>query len=514
MKRYFFLLVVFMISGQYLMSQNDAGSLRVEFTARAEVFDLIPCEEHGALMFYQSVKDIDDNIRAWIFIFYDKNLDAIWSKEIPVYKEFTYEGYYLDDEHLYLTFQKFEKAQRDEYNLQLLKIDVVTGDFEVQGIFIPEKASLVKFQVMDNLFIAGFNYPREEALLLIRNLATKADMPVLFKENPTYIEDVKFDTLNQNILLALNIYPSKKTSALYLNTYNQNSTLLNSVLIAPPLSSQKLINAQLSAFSSSEIYILGSFNNENGNTSSNEEEIPGETSEGFYMAKIENGEQKFIHFQKLLDFKNITQILNNEELAEVQNLKRKEKKKGKEQSLYYQFLIHDLKKEGDNFILLAEAYYPEYHQVSTMSYDFYGRPMPYYYSVFDGFRYFNAFVVNFDSEGNLNWSNGIKIWDKRTMHLQKSVEAWQDSTNLVIFYNHDGKIHSKVIDGYNQLGNVEKTRIATKYAGDVQIESSEGMIRHWYGNYFLAYGYQTLRNNQLGGGSKRRVFYFNKLVFD
>jgi hypothetical protein len=514
MKVYFLLLAVFSFAGLSLSAQNEEGVMRVEFNARAEVFELTPCGEQGVLMFYQSVKDIDENTKAWIFIFYDKNLEPLWSKEIPVFKEFGYKGHYLSGENLFLTYQKVTKARSDEYNLQLLKIDVLTGDYKAEGIFIPEKAGLVNFQVQDNLLVAGFNYEKEEALLLIRNLDTGEDKPTIFSGNPSFIKDVRFNPYSKEIVVALSVYPSRKNSSLYINTYDHNANLKSSVQIAPPRTSEKLLNAQLSFGSLFEIFVLGSFNNLNGSESSADETTPGEESEGFYIAKIESGEQKFIRLHELLNFRNITEILNNEELAQVRNLIDKEKKRGKKQTLNYKLLIHDLKHQDDSFVLLAEAYYPEYHQVSTMSYDFYGRPMPYYYSVFDGYRYFNAFVVNLDREGNLNWSNGIKIWDKRSMQLRKSVDIRQDSTGLAIFYNHDGKVISKVVDGYTQLGNVEKTRLGTLYTGDVQIESSNGMIRHWYGDYFLAYGYQTLRNNQLGGGSKRRVFYFNKLIFN
>jgi hypothetical protein len=502
-----------LLSGQ-AFAQNDERPVRVEFNARAEVFELVPCGEQGALMFYQSVKDIDPYSKAWIFIFYDKNLEPLWSKEIGIFKEFSFRADYLEDETLHLVFQKEVKPRSDEHNLQLLSLDVLTGQSTLEGIFTPEKARLINFQVQGKYFIAGFNYPKESALFLIRDLERDEDKPTIFNENPTFIEDVKFDPVNQNILIAINVYTSRKTSSLYVNSYDFAGNLKSSVMVAPTRQSEKLINAQLSEMGEDEIFVLGSFNNMNGSMTYNEEASPGEESEGFYIAKIENGTQKFIKFYEILDFKNITEILNNEELASVQSLIEKERKKGRPQSLYYDFLIHDLKKFGDGFLLLAEAYYPEYHQVSTMSYDFYGRPMPYYYNVFDGYRYFNAFAVSLDREGDLNWSNGIKIWNKRSMDLRKSVDAFVDSNTVVMFYNHDGRIHSKVVDGYERLGNVEKTRLSTKYISDVQIESAGGMIKHWYGDNFLAYGYQTLRNSELGGGSKRRVFYFNKLVFN
>lgn len=497
-----------------LFAQSSSNPMRVEFNARAEVFELVPCGEKGAMMFYQSVKELDSNTKAWVFIFYDTNLEPLWSHEIPVFNDFTYSDYFLSGEHLYLVFQKPAKARSDEYNLQLLDVDIITGNWESESIFTPEEARLVNFQVYQKYFIAGFNYPKDEAILLVRDLDNDQDFPTIFNDNPTFIEDVKMDTLTGEVMAAVNIYTSRKTSALYMNAYDFTGHLKSSVLITPTSPSVKLLNAQLSFVSDKEIYVLGSFNHMNGSVTYNEESTPGEESEGFYIAGIENNEQKFIKTHALLDFQNITKIINNEELAELNNLIKKEQKKGRPQTLYYEFLVHDLRKMGDNFLMLAEAYYPEYHQVSTMAYDFYGRPMPYYYNVFDGYRYFNAFTVCVDPEGDLVWSNGIKIWDKRSTELRKSVDVFIDSADVVMFYNYEGKIISKVVDGYVQLGNVEKTKIATKYTGDVQIESSGGMIRHWYGDCFLAYGYQTLRNSQLGGGSKRRVFYFNKLEFN
>jgi hypothetical protein len=285
-------------------------------------------------------------------------------------------------------------------------------------------------------------------------------------------------------------------------------------MVAPPGPMQKLLNAQLYLMSGVEIFVLGSFNNLNGKISPSEDASEGEISEGFYIAKMKGLSQEFIRFHNLLDFKNITTILNNEELSDVDDVMKKNQKKGRKKILNYNFLIHDLEKQGDNFVMLAEAYYPQYQQVSTMSYDFYGRPMPYYYTVFEGYRFFNAFVASFDIQGNLNWSNGIKIWETMTMRLYEKVDMFIDGSEVVLFYNNNGKIVSKVIDGYNDIGDTESTKILSQHNQDVLMETTSGAIRHWYGNNFLAYGYQTLKNNALGGGSKRHVFYFNKLVFD
>ncbi len=497
-----------------LFSQDDDGIVRVEFDARADVFQLVPCSEKGVLMFYESIKQVDQSNKAWICLFYDINLNPLWSKEIPVLKDLSYIDFYVYENDVYLAFQNLTKSRIDEYNFQLVKINLFDSGFEIKNIFIPEKADLVNFEVTGNTFVGGFNYFRDEAIVIIKNMTNDEEKIVKFAGQPSFIKNIRFNPLAAQVYVAVNIYQERKQSAIYLNGYDFNGNLQTSILVTPTRESEKLMNAQINFQSSDEIYILGSFNNLNGKLSKTDEANQGEESEGFYMAKIQNGEQKFIKLHRLVDFKNITQILNNEQLQSVNSDLKKSKKKGTESTLYYELLIHDLIKNGDDFVLLAEAYYPEYHQVSTMSYDFYGRPMPYYYTVFDGYRYFNAFVAGLNTSGDLTWSNGIKIWDVTSFTLQKKVEVFFNAGESVLFYNHEGKIVSKVMSGYEDIGEVEHTKIATRFPEDFQMEATQGMVKHWYGNFFVAYGYQTLKNNTLGGGSKRRVFYFNKVIFN
>ena len=495
-------------------AQDGSGPVRVEFDASAEVFELIPCGEMGVLMFYESMKQVDRFNKAWVFIFYDKNLNAQWSKEIPVLEDLNYRGFRIAGEDVYLAFQNNDKSRADVHNFQLLHINVIDAGFNHTGVFIPEKAQLVSFEVSGKALVLGLNYRNENALVLINNLETGKQTTISFVDEPTFIEDIILSSEERELYVALNVYTSRKRSSLYLNSYNPEGGLKKSVLIAPAQETKKLMNAQLNLEDDGSVYLLGTYNSMNGKLSRTEEGKQGEESEGFYIAKAEGGHQKFIKLYNLLDLKNITEILNNQELKDIKNIIKKNEKKNKGQSVYYEFLIHEMYNAGDDFILLAEAYYPEYHQVSTMSYDFYGRPMPYYYNIFDGFRYFNAFVVSFDHDGNLNWSNGIKIWDMLSMKLLKKVEIFRDNNDLVLFYNQEGNIVSKVVNGYIEVGDVEKIKIATSLTNDVQIEAGSGMIKHWYDGFFIAYGYQTLRNSTRGGGSKRRVFYFNKLAFD
>ncbi|MBE0638824.1 MAG: hypothetical protein IH598_09910 [Bacteroidales bacterium] len=514
MKLRFILIFMVFLPFIPINGQDSKGPLRIELEARAEVFQLIPCGIEGVLVFYETINQTDTQNKAWFFVFYNNLLQPVWSIEIPVMMDGIFQNYYADDNQMYLAFQKTAKARSYEYNFQVISLNIIDSENISYHMFVPDRAELVRFIVDDGKLVAGFNYFKEEALIIIKSLASGEESVVKFTEQPTFIKDLQVQSNPDQVLAVLNVYISRRENATYLNSYDFSGQFLKSTTLAPGKSSEKLINAQIHLVANDELFVLGSYNNLNGKTLRSEGSEQNEQSEGFYIAYMSGGQQKYLRTHRLLDFKNITQILNNQQLVAAESLLKKQSKQGKEQSLNYDFLIHDLMVNGDEFIMLADAYYPEYRQISTMSYDFYGRPMPYYYTVFDGFRYFNGFVVSFNKDGGLNWSNGIKIWDVQTMQLSRRTAFYTDGTDMVLFYNHDGKIVSKVIEGYEDIGAVENTKIATLSSGDVQLESSQGSVSHWYGDYFLAYGYQILRSTDSGSGSRRKVFYLNKIIFN
>jgi hypothetical protein len=510
----FIIFLLFAFVPVWLAGQSGSGPVRVEFDVNAEVFQLVPCGEAGVLVFYETIDQPDEHNKSWFFVFYNDQLQPVWSMEVPILLDFIFMESFVEGDDIYLAYQKSDRSKADEYNFQFVRINLNESGYVLHSTYIPDRSELIVFKVMDGKLFAGFNYWKEQAMLLIRDLNTGEEHTVMLTDEPSFINDLKFIPDTPAVMLAVTIYVSRRESLLYLNSYDYKGNLLHTGQLVPTNPTEKLLNAQLHFVSENEFYVLGSFNNLNGKISKTEDTQRGEQSEGFYIASFENNNQAFINFYPMLDLKNFTKILNNQQLATATSMLKRQNRRGRDQTLNYDFLIHELIVQGDELIMLADAYYPEYRQVSSMSYDFYGRPMPYYYTVFDGYRYFNAFVVSFDKDGNLNWSNGMKIWDVRSMRLQRRTAFYVDGNDMVIFYNHDGKIVSKMIDGYQDVGIVENMKIATTHTGDLQLESNQGMVKHWYDDLFLAYGYQTLRNNTTGGSSRRKVFYVNKIMFD
>jgi len=175
--------------------------------------------------------------------------------------------------------------------------------------------------------------------------------------------------------------------------------------------------------------------------------------------------------------------------------------------------MHDLLVNDGQFIITAEAYSPEYHTYTQMSYDYYGRAFPTSYQVFDGFRYSHAFIAGFDSSGNILWNNGMEMRDILTKYLNRKLNCeFENNDEIVLFYNANNKVAFKTIKGNTIVENTSYSTLVPKRNTDQPYNEYLGTIEHWYDDYFIATGYQTIRNNSLES-SKRNVFYISKMAF-
>jgi hypothetical protein len=134
--------------------------------------------------------------------------------------------------------------------------------------------------------------------------------------------------------------------------------------------------------------------------------------------------------------------------------------------------------------------------------------------IFDGWKYTHAVVAAFDKDGNLLWDNSMEMKDVKNQTLKQMVNVNFDEGNGNkgrISYLNKGKIYVKAFDGNKVLSDVEVREVGATKEGDVVRSNDDGTIENWYGQYYLAYGYQRIRNTQ--EGDRRNVFFMNKLVF-
>jgi hypothetical protein len=214
--------------------------------------------------------------------------------------------------------------------------------------------------------------------------------------------------------------------------------------------------------------------------------------------------------------------------------------------LNYQLLVHDLIPNGDQYILVAEAFNPTFRYQNNYPYGGFGSPFgfgspwggmyspygwgwglwsmnPWYggsrgffgnnQQVFDGWQYTHAVVAGFDKRGNLLWDNSFEIDNVKTMKLKEKVRTSLRDGQVTLFYSNNGVIRSKAVKGNLVLDNgpAHEKVITTAREGDKVRRNTNEDLEYWYDNYFLAWGYQRIQNEAEGG--RRNVFYLNKIQF-
>jgi hypothetical protein len=209
----------------------------------------------------------------------------------------------------------------------------------------------------------------------------------------------------------------------------------------------------------------------------------------------------------------MTGYLKSKEYRQARK-KAGKKEDGKDKySIDFDLLLHDIIQKDSRFYFIAEAIYEEYHTVTNTYYDYYGRPVPVSYSVFDGYRYFNAFITCFDQDGKKLWDNGMEIFNILSFDLKNRVNTYFINDEIVMAYNREGKIAVKIIKGHEVIESVEYYQLESTYVNDKIMKDTKSNMIFWYDNYFIAYGFQTIKNNSLIRNSKRGVFYINKVAF-
>lgn len=506
------LVVLFLIINISYAQENKL--LRIELDAKENEYpyDLIPLQDNGMIMFYRTANTVSASEINWYFSFYDVNLKKGLSKEIPINDKLSYKKNVISRDTIFLFFQDISKKNRIN-NYSIIVIDIVSKAYQVINGIFPDKGIIDDFQIFGNKAFFSFQSDDEYATLLSRNLRSDKTEDLFYNERGILeIEKIIIDSASTSLNLILKKSIAKKQYGLFYYELEMDGEIIDSIQIKPDIEGKQLKKGMLYIDGDDKI-IIGTYLNIKGK-SSKQDSDPDNESSGIFFTNFKNNIQQSIRYYSYLDFRNFSVYLSDADLMKYKRKLEKKEKKGKDFSINYKLLVHDIIRHNDQYIFSAEAYYPEYHTVSYMSYDYYGRAVPQYYSVFDGYRYTNALIASFDKNGEVQWSNIFDMLKIISFSLKERVNCFFDGDDIILSYTENGQIASEIINGADVVGELEHTDIATSHSNDVIVEDKRSEMEHWYNNNFIIYGYQTIKNNYLSGKRKRTVFYVNKIAFE
>lgn len=511
--------------------------LRIEIEAKSEsdAYNIIPFGNKGVLLFFKYSDKKDKMYENYNFTMYSTNFKELWEQTINVKTTWQYHSYKYIGEKLYLLFQK--PYLSDKTPLLLIAIDINKGTYNTNEYELPAKSVIKKFEITDNFLFIGGRTEVSQASYCFQGCFNMLIIPLIFDLSLIDIDPVMYiinrtngkgEWISANLKkngVVENIQKTDSNTISYMvNTYikrNQQKILIYDIAangkidkIIPLDENQdkKIINdARFYTLNSNEKLIIGTFSK--GKYKSNYRQAKLQPASGIYFAKTAGEKITYIKYHNFSAFKNLFNNMNAKNAAKTKKKIQKTQAKGKEYFFEFNILFHDLIIQNNQYIAVGELYYPEFRTVHYYTYDVYGRPILQTYQVFAGYRYTQALIACFDSEGNLLWDNQFNIKNILTFNLKERVKLIFDKDDIILVYSTDGKIASKIIRGSEVIEGDDFSKIETKYQDDKLIDDMESDIEFWYDNYYITYGYQRIKNRTQPGKNKRTVFYFSKIAF-
>lgn len=237
-------------------------------------------------------------------------------------------------------------------------------------------------------------------------------------------------------------------------------------------------------------------------------------SEGLYIAKGKEGQLDWVRFYNFTKFENFFKYLSLRRQVKVEKKIARKEEKGKQANFRYLMATHNVRMIGGRYYLIGEAYYPTYRQESFT--DFVnGNPVTRTRTVFDGYQYTHAFLACFDLAGELIWDQVFEMWPSyKPFRVIKFVQpSFQDGYIDLLFSSYKLIQYKSVTENGEVVQEKDFEMIDTGLEGD-KLRRSISTMNYWYGNHFLAFGYQKIKNKDGKAEKKRRKVYFlNKIGF-
>ena len=538
----------FLISATIIMAQSSPLRLEIPAPSGSDPFNYVTAGEKGVLVFYPTMNETGKDSVSWSFLMADNQLKEAWHQLVPLHKDATYLKSLSGKEAIYLLFHD-TKTKEDSNIFVFMVVPRLQAIIEYRNI-IPAKAEVVDFEISHAFVYIGFNNRKGQPGIVGFSLISgeKRNYSIT-SEKDALLLDIAIDTLRNDIFATYKIQYSSSKNHLFVNQYNSPGALVKTFDFTGQNEKKNFNSAQYIPFGDGQGLVAGTYGFNISSTrrqydyydyyynnyynsyyspyysrqsdyDANEDKTP--VSDGYFTARVNNSVAENIKYYNFSKFNNAFKYITNASaLRKPKAAKRNEKEAldepstpgdDNEKSLNLRLTTHEILTNNGKFILAAEAYSPEYHTNTQMSYDYYGRAFPTSYQIFDGFRYSHAFVAGFDSSGNMVWNNGMEMRDILTKYLNRKLNCLFEDDETVMYYNANNKVAFKTIKGNNVVENTSYTPLAPKRGTDQPLDEYLGTIKYWYDDYFIATGYQSIRNNYLES-NKRNVFYLSKMAF-
>lgn len=505
--RYFILVLIVFISvsdafsqkkkqrdtSSYLMQPNR---LEFEMDVDGDYFHVVSGSVDGMLIIKESDRGTDGN-HNWIFHLADTSLNMVWTRIFGIPADGLFVGYDYFKNHFYLLFNVSKYRSQDYLLLQINRETSAETRYEINTVF---PITMTEFEVLENNAILG-GYTNFRPVILSFNFEEKKPRVVPgFYENYSELQDLVTDDDYETFTTIQSERLNTKKFTIRAKTFTAQGDLIQDNMVQPG-DNKNLIDGAATSFFGGFQYLAGTYSKKSN-----------DYSRGLYLCKFVNGRQQLINYHDYSDLSNFFGFMNPKREQRVKERIEKKKEKGRKPNFSYRLLVHKIIQRGDEFILVAEAYYPRYTSYSNTSYG----GMSSFNPSFLGYTYTHAIVVGFDRNGNILWDHSFEIDNADSYSLVEFVTVNVNDEEIVLSYLHNNVINTKFVKGHEIIEGKTFNPVRLAFEMDEVKSKNPEMegLKNWYENTMYAYGAQRIQNDQgISGRASRYVFYVNKIQY-
>lgn len=543
-----YLISVFFLLSCTVMAQQP---LRVEIEAKStsDEYYVVPVGPEGVILFSETDESAGKGRKLYMFTKYDTEFKEEWTKQFPVRRELSFTGFDVSGKNVYVLLSE----SKPKGDFQIIQVNFDNGEISSASGVTPLKTAVTDFKVVGkDAYLGGTTMPtfmqtcgkslflyatcmipvcfgageiKQKPVLIHTDLATGRSSPFVYRhKGSSQVSDINKDEKSGTSSVVVINRPKKDVFTLAVQEFADDGRLENTITINPR-GKNELLNGRVTTLNNNDKLLIGTYSQPAKKKTLGEKiaramaKTTSPTfSNGLYISKIsKDGDQEFIQYYPFSSFEKFWDFLRPRTAERAKKRAKRREQEGRSSEMNYNLLVHDIIEKNDQYIMVAEAYYPEYHYETRTTY-VNGQPQTTWVKVFDGFRYTHAIIAGFNKDGDMLWDNSFEIWDILSFQLKERVKVLTDGEDIVLAYSNGGAIKSKVIRGREVLDGKSSTPIETNYSDDKVRMNYNSDMAFWYDNYFITWGYQKIKNTSKEvrketGKRRRTVFYFNKIAF-
>lgn len=488
-----------------------------------DYFHIIPLGDDGLALFRERDK-FKQNNRLWELIFLDKDLKERVTLDLEIKERHKMIGYEVSSDNVYFLFRTGETN----------KNDFVLIDISLEGVErarYPVKPDLdfrlTHFIKTGRNFVFGGYVSNEAVIILFDPGANSLKVVPGFFQKDTELVDLRSNengTFN-TILMDRSNRGEKKV---LFKTFDETGKQLleDNVVVDEDITLQTAITSTLRR---EDLIIAGTWGDRNAKQSS-----------GFFTLPIDPFSDQKIRYVDFGSLDNFLNYLNQKRAAKIKKQTKEAASVGRKPSFSAHVMPFRIVEDEKGFYILAEVYQPSGSSSSMYSNNpYYYNPFysPYgYHPFYNGFYYpgmrrmyrpymygpssrnaneiksLETVVIHLDEKGAVKWDQSLKLEEVRLPALEQVGDFVVINNAVYLLYKKESELKIKSIALGGGEVSEETQKVRTLEENDVirSEKESEGGVRHWFGNSFYVWGYQTIRNTTKKE-RVRDVFYINRV---